>query len=224
MNWDIREVSPGNREWPNSSANEGWNQVSRIRRYERARTSIILNPWTQPIFDNLEVILHTPRDQVKDKQVLSKYKNFQYLMDSGVLQIEALTYIRGRSLPQRYFIVDEAQNLRPLDVKTIITRCREGTKMVFTGDLDQIDTPYLDPMSNGLSLSHQPFHSGRELLLSATEGGGTLPIGRTRGSVIMNTPKILGTRARCRPGRHQHPGFQPSAIFGQQRTVIGGFF
>lgn len=110
-----------------------------------------LNPWMQPIFDNLEVILHTPRDQVKDKQVLSKYKNFQYLIDSGILQIEALTYIRGRSLPQRYFIVDEAQNLRPLDVKTIITRSGEGTKMVFTGDLDQIDTPYLDSTSNGLA-------------------------------------------------------------------------
>ena len=110
-----------------------------------------LNPWMQPIFDNPEVILHTPRDQVKDKQVLSKYKTFQYLMDAEVLQIEALTYIRGRSLPQRYFIVDEAQNLRPLDIKTIITRCGEGPKMVFTGDLDQIDTPYLDPMSNGLA-------------------------------------------------------------------------
>jgi len=110
-----------------------------------------LNPWMQPIFDNLEVILNTPKDQVKDRQVLSKYKNFQYLIDSGMLQIEALTYIRGRSLPQRYFIVDEAQNLRPLDVKTIITRCGEGTKVVFTGDLDQIDTPYLDSVSNGLA-------------------------------------------------------------------------
>ncbi len=110
-----------------------------------------LAPWMQPIFDSLEVIIRTPKDQVKDNTALYGYKSFQYLIDSGVLQIEALTYIRGRSLPRRYFIIDEAQNLRPLDVKTIITRCGEGTKIVFTGDLDQIDTPYLDAMSNGLA-------------------------------------------------------------------------
>jgi PhoH-like ATPase len=110
-----------------------------------------LKPWMQPIFDNLEVIFNTPKLQIKDDTNMSKYKNYQYLIDSGILQVEALTYIRGRSLPKRYFIVDEAQNLRPLDVKTIITRCGEGTKIVFTGDLNQIDTPYLDAMSNGLS-------------------------------------------------------------------------
>jgi PhoH-like ATPase len=67
------------------------------------------------------------------------------------VKIEPLTYIRGRSLPRRFMIIDEAQNLRPLDVKTIITRCGEGTKIVFTGDLEQIDQPYLDATSNGLS-------------------------------------------------------------------------
>ena len=67
------------------------------------------------------------------------------------MHIEPLTYIRGRSLPARYMIIDEAQNLRPLDVKTILTRAGEGTKVVFTGDLDQIDTPYLDSDSNGLA-------------------------------------------------------------------------
>ena len=108
-------------------------------------------PWMQPIFDNMEVIVNTPKGQVKDFANASKYKNYQYLIDSGILRIEALTYIRGRSLPKRYFIIDEAQNLRPLDVKTIITRCGEGTKIVFTGDLNQIDTPYLDAMSNGLA-------------------------------------------------------------------------
>ena len=115
-----------------------------------------LAPWMQPIFDNLEVIVSTPKEQVKDNAPVSRYKSFQYLIDSGVLQIEALSYIRGRSLPQRYFIVDEAQNLRPIDVKTIITRCGEGTKIVFTGDLNQIDTPYLDASSNGLAylISH----------------------------------------------------------------------
>ncbi len=110
-----------------------------------------LTPWMQPIFDNLEVILNTPADQVKDKTLLSRYRSYQYLMDAGLLQVEALTYIRGRSLPRRFFIVDEAQNLRPLDVKTLLTRCGEGTKIVFTGDLNQIDTPYLDPASNGLA-------------------------------------------------------------------------
>lgn len=110
-----------------------------------------LAPWMQPIFDNLEVIVNTPREQMKDYTPASRYTSYQYLIDSGMLRIEALTYIRGRSLPQRYFIVDEAQNLRPLDVKTIVTRCGEGTKLIFTGDLNQIDTPYLDATSNGLA-------------------------------------------------------------------------
>lgn len=109
-----------------------------------------LTPWMQPIFDNLEVIVNTPRHQDRDGSS-SRYPSFQYLIDTGILQVEALTYIRGRSLPKRYFIIDEAQNLRPLDVKTIITRCGEGTKIVFTGDLHQIDAPYLDSMSNGLA-------------------------------------------------------------------------
>ncbi len=115
-----------------------------------------LAPWMQPIFDNLEVIVNTPKEQMKDNSPASRYRSFQYLIDSGILQIEALTYIRGRSLPKRYFIVDEAQNLRPIDVKTIITRCGEGTKIVLTGDLNQIDTPYLDASSNGLAylISH----------------------------------------------------------------------
>ncbi len=110
-----------------------------------------LAPWMQPIFDNLEVIVTTPKGYLKDESSTARYKSFQYLIDAGILQIEALTYIRGRSLPNIYFIVDEAQNLRPIDVKTIITRCGEGTKIVFTGDLNQIDTPYLDAKSNGLA-------------------------------------------------------------------------
>jgi PhoH-like ATPase len=110
-----------------------------------------LAPWMQPIFDSLEVIVNTPKGHIKDERSTGQYRSFQYLIDTGVLEIEALTYIRGRSLPLRYFIVDEAQNLRPIDVKTIITRCGEGTKIVFTGDLNQIDTPYLDAKSNGLA-------------------------------------------------------------------------
>ncbi len=110
-----------------------------------------LAPWMQPIFDSLEVIVRTPKGHIKDGAPAPQYRSFQYLIDAGILQIEALTYIRGRSMPQRYFIVDEAQNLRPIDVKTIVTRCGEGTKIIFTGDLKQIDTPYLDAKSNGLA-------------------------------------------------------------------------
>jgi len=108
-------------------------------------------PYMQPIFDNLEVIFsNVPNSVTKDGKTV-KYKGYQYLIDTGLLQVEPLTYIRGRSLPKRYFIVDEAQNLRPTDIKTIVTRCGEGTKIVFTGDLDQIDSPFLDSSSNGLA-------------------------------------------------------------------------
>ncbi|HEY6000390.1 MAG TPA: PhoH family protein [bacterium] len=111
-----------------------------------------LGPWMQPVHDNLDVIVATPRDQRKDARgAAGRYKSSDYLIESGIVKIEPLTYIRGRSLPRRFLIVDEAQNLRPLDVKTIITRCGEGTKIVLTGDLDQIDQPYLDATSNGLS-------------------------------------------------------------------------
>ena len=109
-----------------------------------------LAPWMQPIFDNLEVIMNTPRER-KDGKDVSAYKSYQYLIDRGVLQVEALTYIRGRNLPRRYFVGDEAQNLRPVDVKTLVTRCGAGTKIVFTGDIMQIDNPFMDSTSNGLS-------------------------------------------------------------------------
>jgi PhoH-like ATPase len=108
-----------------------------------------LHPWMQPIYDNLDVIVGTSDEHVDDKD--TNYKSSDYLIESGIVQIEPLTYIRGRSLPQRYLIIDEAQNLRPLDVKTIITRCGEGTKVIFTGDLEQIDSPFLDAASNGLA-------------------------------------------------------------------------
>ena len=108
-----------------------------------------LRPWMQPIFDNLELIVNTPKE-VKDNRA-NRYKNYNYLIETGVVQIEPLTYIRGRSLPRRFLIIDEAQNLRPLDVKTILTRAGENTKVVLAGDLDQVDTPYLDSQSNGLA-------------------------------------------------------------------------
>ncbi|RJQ54053.1 MAG: PhoH family protein [Nitrospiraceae bacterium] len=108
-----------------------------------------LHPWMQPIYDNLDVIVGTPGDHGEGKEV--NYRSADYLIESEVIHIEPLTYIRGRSLPRRFLVIDEAQNLRPLDVKTIITRCGEGTKVVFTGDLEQIDSPFLDAASNGLA-------------------------------------------------------------------------
>jgi PhoH-like ATPase len=108
-----------------------------------------LHPWMQPIYDNLDVIVGTSDEHVDEKD--TDYRSSDYLIESGLVHIEPLTYIRGRSLPRRYLIIDEAQNLRPLDVKTIITRCGEGTKVIFTGDLEQIDSPFLDAASNGLA-------------------------------------------------------------------------
>lgn len=103
-----------------------------------------IGPYMQPLFDNLNVI----------KTVIGASNEGAILEDmqkSRKLEIEALAYIRGRSLNDTYVIVDEAQNLTPHEVKTIITRAGENTKMVFTGDLDQIDSPYLDAQSNGLA-------------------------------------------------------------------------
>jgi PhoH-like ATPase len=108
-----------------------------------------LNPWMQPIFDNLEFLFTGGGGGTKSAR---QDRGFLDLLDSGVIQVEPLTYIRGRSLPHQYLIVDEAQNLTPHEVKTIITRCGEGTKIVLTGDPHQIDNPYVDLASNGLSV------------------------------------------------------------------------
>ena len=99
----------------------------------------------QPLFDNLNVI----KSQIGRNG--AEYKALQDIEESGKLSIEALAFIRGRSLSETYCIVDEAQNLTPHEIKTIITRAGENTKMVFTGDLQQIDQPYLDSQSNGLA-------------------------------------------------------------------------
>lgn len=104
-----------------------------------------LDPYMRPLFDNLGVI----RDQYADNN--GKQQKLNELLDSKKLVIAPLSYIRGRSLVKIFFIVDEAQNLTPHEIKTIITRAGEGTKMVFTGDIFQIDHPYLNSHSNGLS-------------------------------------------------------------------------
>jgi len=104
-----------------------------------------LEPYMQPLFDNLGVI----QSQYPDSD--NKNRRIKELLEEDKLVISPLTYIRGRSLVKIYFIVDEAQNLTPHEIKTIITRAGEGTKVVFTGDIYQIDHPYLDARSNGLS-------------------------------------------------------------------------
>ncbi len=105
-----------------------------------------LDPYMQPLFDNLGVI----QNQFPESDV--KHRRIRELLQEEKLVISPLAYIRGRSLVNIYFIVDEAQNLTPHEIKTIITRAGEGTKFVFTGDIHQIDHPYLDTQSNGLSL------------------------------------------------------------------------
>ena len=104
-----------------------------------------IKPYMQPLYDNLAVI----RAQFPEKSEM--FQRLQKLLDDEKLIIEPLAYIRGRSLVKMYMIVDEAQNLTPHEVKTIITRAGEGTKVVFTGDINQIDHPYLGISSNGLS-------------------------------------------------------------------------
>lgn len=104
-----------------------------------------VKPYMQPLYDNLGVI----RGQFSDNSENSK--RLQKMLDDEKLAIEPLAYIRGRSLVKMYMIIDEAQNLTPHEVKTIITRAGEGTKIVFTGDINQIDHPYLSIRSNGLS-------------------------------------------------------------------------
>ncbi len=104
-----------------------------------------ITPYMTPLFDNLAVI----KNQYKSTS--REYKKIEEMLENEKLVISPLAYIRGRSLSNVYFIVDEAQNLTPHEVKTIITRAGEGTKMIFTGDIQQIDSPYLDMKSNGLS-------------------------------------------------------------------------
>jgi PhoH-like ATPase len=104
-----------------------------------------ISPYMQPLWDNLTFI----KNQFKANE--KKSKVLEQLQDSGLLTITALAFIRGRSLTNAIFIIDEAQNLTPHEVKTIITRAGEGTKVIFTGDINQIDTPYMDEHSNGLT-------------------------------------------------------------------------
>jgi len=104
-----------------------------------------LNPYMEPLWDNLKFIQNQYRENDKE------YGKISEMIESEKLVVTPLAYIRGRSISNVIFIVDEAQNLTPLEVKTIVSRAGEGTKIIFTGDIHQIDTPYLDAQSNGLS-------------------------------------------------------------------------
>jgi len=108
-----------------------------------------MSHWMQPIFDNLELIINSARQQ--------NLKSIDQLLNNKIIEIEALTYIRGRSLPKQFIIIDEAQNLTPHEVKTIVSRAGEGTKVILSGDPYQIDSPYLDAESNGLSYLVEAF-------------------------------------------------------------------
>ncbi len=113
-----------------------------------------LTPWMQPLYDNFDLIFGTQESRGKPGHWR---RGHEELLEMGMLQIEPLTYIRGRTLPRQFLVVDEAQNLTPHEIKTILTRAGEGTKIVLTGDPDQIDNPYVDASSNGLTYAVERF-------------------------------------------------------------------
>ena len=120
-----------------------------------------LNPWMKPIFDNLELIIGSQERKLSIKE----------LMDRNIMEIEPLTFIRGRSIPKQFIIIDEAQNLTPHEVKTIITRVGDNTKIILTGDPYQIDNPYVDATNNGLTHTVSRF-KGQEIFghITLTKG------------------------------------------------------
>lgn len=122
--------------------------------------------WMQPIYDNLEFLCSTTSGEGNGAATL------EFIMESKRIEMEAVTYIRGRSLPKMYMIIDEAQNLTPHEVKTIISRAGKGTKVILTGDPTQIDNPYLDKDSNGLTYTVGKFKNQRlfgHMFLEKTE-------------------------------------------------------
>lgn len=143
----------------------GLHKVLREHRYERLLVSRPIMPlgqdigylpgtkeeklthWMRPIFDNLEYLFQ----QKAERKPAQAEQRIEELLRSGILELEAMTYIRGRSIPNGYLIVDEAQNLTPHEIKTVVSRAGEDTKVVLAGDPYQIDNPYLDANSNGLT-------------------------------------------------------------------------
>ena len=130
-----------------------------------------LSTWMQPIFDNLDLLLSS--EQERKPKSSSRY-SAEGLQNMNKLSLEALTYIRGRSIQKQFVIIDEAQNLTPHEVKTIISRCGNDTKMILTGDPHQIDNPYLDASSNGLCYTVERLKGERifgHITLSKSERG-----------------------------------------------------
>jgi len=115
-----------------------------------------MRPWLQPVYDALELLMEPPASSQGPKRKQNKKndaperKAYEALLESGDVEVEALCYIRGRSIPNRYFVLDEAQQLTPQEAKTIVTRMSRGSKLVLVGDPAQIDNPYVDSRSNGL--------------------------------------------------------------------------
>ena len=109
----------------------------------------------QPIYDNVEFLMGLSGGERR------RGRSYHELLDLGILEIEPLTYIRGRSIPNQFMVIDEAQNLTPHEVKTIITRAGDNTKLVLTGDPYQIDNPYVDSTNNGLVHIVNRFRSER---------------------------------------------------------------
>ena len=158
-----------------------------------------LRPYMQPIYDNLEFIVAANMEMRRRSTMTAGQ-----LEEGGYLSVEPLTYIRGRSIPNQYIIVDEAQNLTPHEVKTILTRAGEGTKVVFTGDPYQIDNPYVDASTNGLSFLAEHFKhldiSGHVTLIKGersklAELASNLSVGALHGGLI------LGQRRTRRPSQ-----------------------
>jgi PhoH-like ATPase len=152
-----------------------------------------LKLWMQPIFDNLEYIVNKDYE-VNDYDVAKKTsdkmkedkkrKNWERILaESPHIEMEALTYIRGRSIPKQFIIIDEAQNLTAHEVKTIVTRAGKGTKIIFAGDPDQIDNPYLDSVNNGLTYLTERM-KGQKMF-------GTIKLEKTERSELAELASIL---------------------------------
>ena len=125
-----------------------------------------MRPWLQPVYDALDLLMRPPADSQGPARKKNRFQPssapnapavapYDHLIQQGIIEIEALCYIRGRSIPERYFVLDEAQQLTPLEAKTIVTRMSRGSKLVLVGDPGQIDNPYVDSRSNGLVYTRQ---------------------------------------------------------------------
>lgn len=146
-----------------------------------------LNPWMKPIFDNLDLLLggEDAREGASGgRGNKNAPPNYQALIDQKIIEVEPLTYIRGRSLPRQYLVIDEAQNLTPHEVKTVITRAGEGTKVILTGDRYQIDNPYVDATSNGLSYVVERFRTSAMAGHVTLRKGERSPLAETAASLL----------------------------------------